>query len=85
MPAQLRRRVRLHNANCGLGDHCASGIPAEIKGFICFDIHEVIPTPDGLIKGDFLCPTDPRCDNAGLGPGGDIPGTISSAYPVIVD
>ena len=67
------------------GDHCASGDPSEIKGFICFDIHEVIPTPDGLIKGDFLCPTDPRCDNAGLGPGGDIPGTISSAYPVIVD
>jgi len=67
------------------GDHCASGIPAEIKSFVCFDIHEVIPTPDALIKGDFLCPTDPRCDNAGLGPGGDIPGTISAAYPVIVD
>jgi Flp pilus assembly protein TadG len=67
------------------GDHCASGDPAEIKSFICFDIHEVIPTPDGLIKGDFLCPTDPRCDNEGLGPGGDIPGTLSSAYPVIVD
>ena len=23
--ARLRRRMRLHNANCGLGDHCASG------------------------------------------------------------
>lgn len=67
------------------GDHCASGTPAEIKGFICFDIHEVIPTPDGLIKGDFVCPTDPRCDTAGFGPGGEIPGAISSAYPVIVD
>lgn len=67
------------------GDHCASGNPAELKSFICFDVHEVIPTPDGLIKGDFICPTDPRCDNAGLGPGGVIPGAISSAYPVIVD
>jgi Flp pilus assembly protein TadG len=67
------------------GDHCASGTPAVIKSFICFDIHEVIPTPDGIIKGDFLCPTDPRCDNEGLGPGGDIPGTISAAYPVVVD
>ena len=67
------------------GDRCASGTPAEIKGFICFDIHEVIPTPDGLIKGDFVCPTDPRCDTAGFGPGGEIPGAISSAYPVIVD
>jgi Flp pilus assembly protein TadG len=66
------------------GDHCASGAPADIVGFICFDIHEVIPTPDGLIKGDFLCPTDPRCDNDGLGPGGGLPGGISSEYPVIV-
>jgi Flp pilus assembly protein TadG len=67
------------------GDQCATGNLAEIKGFICFDIHEIIPTPDGLIKGDFVCPTDPRCDSEGLGPGGDIPGTISAAYPVIVD
>ena len=53
--------------------------------FICFDLHEVIVTPDKIIKGDFLCPTDPRCDTTGLGPGGSVPGAISAQYPVIVD
>jgi hypothetical protein len=68
------------------GDHCASGDTAAIVGFICFDIHEVnIPSlAPGVVKGDFLCPTDPRCDNEGLGPGGGLPGGISAEYPVLV-
>ena len=49
---------------------------------MCFDIHEVDVTPSKIIKGDFLCPSDPRCSNLGLGPGGTL--GIAAAYPVIV-
>jgi hypothetical protein len=66
------------------GDGCASGDTQYIKGFICLDIREIIVTPDKIIKGDFLCPTDPRCDIKGFGPGGTIAGSIVADYPVIV-
>ena len=49
------------------------------------DIHEIIVTPDKIIKGDFICSTDSRCDTPGFGPGGIIPGSISADYPVIVN
>jgi hypothetical protein len=49
------------------------------------DIHEVIVTPDKIIKGDFICPTDPRCDMVGFGPGGTIAGSISADFPVLVN
>jgi len=67
------------------GDQCASGTPQNIVGFLCMDIHEIIVTPKKLIKGDFICATDPRCDNAGFGPGGPLVGSISADYPVIVN
>jgi len=67
------------------GDQCATGDPQMIVGFLCMDIHEVIVTPDKLIKGDFICPTDPRCDQPGFGPGGIISGSIPADYPVIVN
>jgi len=67
------------------GDQCASGTPQSIVGFLCMDIHEIIVTPDKLIKGDFICATDPRCDIPGLGPGGSLVGSISADYPVIVN
>jgi hypothetical protein len=67
------------------GDGCASGDPQYIKGFICMDIHEVIVTPNKIIKGDFICTTDPRCDGTGYGPGGTIAGTRSADYPVLVN
>jgi Flp pilus assembly protein TadG len=67
------------------GDGCATGSLQDVVAFVCFDLHEVIVTPDKIIKGDFLCPTDPRCDTTGLGPGGTVPGAISAQYPVIVD
>ena len=54
-------------------------------GFICLDIHEVLVTPEKIIKGSFVCSYDPRCDTAGLGPGGTILGAISAQFPVIVD
>ena len=67
------------------GDQCASGDPQVVKGFICMDIREVVVTPDKIIKGDFICPTDPRCDMVGFGPGGTIPGSISADFPVLVN
>ena len=67
------------------GDQCSGGDTQEIVGFLCMDIREIIVTPDKLIKGDFLCPTDPRCDKPGFGPGGKIAGSIVADYPVIVN
>ena len=67
------------------GDQCASGDPQHVKGFVCMDIREVVVTPDKIIKGDFICSTDPRCDMKGFGPGGTIPGSISADYPVLVN
>jgi hypothetical protein len=67
------------------GDQCASGDPQDVKGFVCMDIREVLVTPEKIIKGDFLCSTDPRCDIKGFGPGGTIAGSISADYPVLVN
>jgi hypothetical protein len=67
------------------GDQCAGGDTPDIVGFLCMDIREIIVTPDKIIKGDFLCPTDSRCDMPGAGPGGTIAGSITADYPVIVN
>jgi len=67
------------------GDQCASGDTQQIVGFLCMDIREIIVTPDKLIKGDFICSTDSRCDKPGFGPGGGLIGSISADYPVIVN
>ena len=67
------------------GDQCASGDPQNIVGFLCMDIREITVTPDKIIKGDFICATDPRCNTKGFGPGGTIAGSISADYPVIVN
>jgi hypothetical protein len=67
------------------GAKCASGDTQHIVGFLCLDIHEIIVTPEKIIKGDFICASDPRCDKTGFGPGGGIIGSISADYPVIVN
>jgi hypothetical protein len=67
------------------GDKCAGGDTQYIVGFLCMDIHEIVVTPDKIIKGDFICSTDPRCDKTGFGPGGGIIGSISADFPVIVN
>ena len=46
------------------GDQCASGDPQYIVGFLCMDIREILVTPEKIIKGDFICSTDPRCDTS---------------------
>jgi hypothetical protein len=67
------------------GDQCAGGDTQVIVGFLCMDIREVIVTPDKLIKGDFICSSDLRCDTTDFGPGGSLIGSISADYPVIVN
>jgi hypothetical protein len=67
------------------GDGCAGGDTQYIVGFLCMDIKEIEVTPGKVIKGDFICSTDPRCDKTGFGPGGGIIGSISADFPVIVN
>ena len=69
------------------GPHCASGDPQEIVGGVCFDINEVLVTPEKIIKGRFLCPGDPRYSTdcgLGSGPGGGDFG-VRAQRPVLVD
>jgi hypothetical protein len=69
------------------GPHCATGIPQKVVGVACFDVQEVLVTPEKIIKGSLVCPGDPRWDDSlcgvGFGPGGQVP-TIDAQYPVLV-
>lgn len=69
------------------GDQCASGTPARVVGVVCFDLQEVTVTPDKIIRGEFLCPTDPRfqrCETGGFGPGGTVDAGVDAQAPVLV-
>jgi Flp pilus assembly protein TadG len=69
------------------GDQCASGNPANVVGVVCFDVNQVQPTPDKIIRGEFVCPSDPRfqqCDQGGFGPGGTIDTGLDAQAPVLV-
>jgi hypothetical protein len=69
------------------GDHCSSGDPARVVGVLCFDLQEVLVTPEKVIKGEFICPDDPRferCDIGGFGPGGEVDAGIDAQAPVLV-
>jgi hypothetical protein len=70
------------------GDGCAGGSSQKIVGVACFDVQEVTAGSDKKIKGEFVCPGDPRWDDSkcsvGFGPGGEVP-TIDAQYPVLVD
>lgn len=57
--------VKLPVVECQSSTHCAGGSPAKIIGGVCFQIREVHAPPyesDRVIKGRFLCPTDPDPD-----------------------
>ena len=54
-------------------------------GVVCFEIREVIVTPDKIIKGSFMCPSHPRfaeCEVGGSGGGGNF--GIIADIPVLV-
>jgi Flp pilus assembly protein TadG len=78
--------VGLPVIECQTEDHCAGGTVADMVGFVCFEIREVIVTPDKIIKGRFLCPSDPLFEHCPIGPtgsGGDDFG-IRADFPVLV-
>ncbi len=66
------------------GDGCASGDPQQVIGAVCFEIREVLVTPEKIIKGRFLCQDDPLFDecNGGLPGGEDF--DIRATIPVLV-
>jgi hypothetical protein len=70
------------------GAKCASGTPQYIVGSVCFAINEVLVVPEKIIKGEFVCPGDPRHDpekcGHGSGPGGGDFG-VRAQRPVLVD
>jgi Flp pilus assembly protein TadG len=77
--------VRLPVINCQTDDHCAGGAPAIIIGAVCFEIREIVVTPDKIIRGTFMCPGHPRwadCEINGTGGGGDF--GIIAEIPVLV-
>ncbi len=51
--------VRLPVIACQDTDHCAGGSPVEIVGAVCFEIREVLPTPEHQLRGRFLCNDSP--------------------------
>jgi len=66
--------------------HCAGGSPADVVGFVCFEVREVTVTPAKIIRGRFLCPSDPLFAECDLGPartGGDDYG-LRAQIPVLV-
>jgi hypothetical protein len=55
-------------------------------GFVCFEIRGVLVTPEKIIKGRFLCPSDPLFAECPIGPagsGGEDFG-IRTDFPVLV-
>jgi Flp pilus assembly protein TadG len=62
--------VGLPVVECQTQDQCSGGSPANIVGAVCFEVREVIVTPDKIIKGRFLCPGDARFTQCGIGGAG---------------
>lgn len=79
--------VGLPVIECQTTTHCAGGDTADIVGFVCFEIMEIEVTPGKIIRGRFLCPTDPlftECDLGATGTGGGNFG-IRATRPVLVN
>lgn len=71
---------------CQTGDHCSGGGTADLVGFVCFEMREIVVTPDKVIKGRFLCPSDPlysECDSGDATSGGLNFG-VRAEIPVLV-
>jgi hypothetical protein len=78
--------VTLPVVECQTGIYCSNGSETEIVGFVCFEVREVETVPGKIIRGRFLCPTEPlfeaECDIT-TGSGGDDFG-IRADIPVLV-
>ena len=78
--------VALPVVECQTDTHCAGGSPAQLVGVVCFELREVTVTPDKIIRGRFLCPTDPLFDECDLGPldSGGLDFGLRADFPVLV-
>lgn len=78
--------VALPVIECQTGIHCSGGSPAKIVGAVCFEVREVVVTPDKIIRGRFLCESDPLYDECDLGPTvtGGLDFGIRADIPVLV-
>ena len=52
---------------CQSDSNCATGSAAGMVGFVCFEIREIATSPDNVIRGRFLCPSDPAFADCDLG------------------
>ncbi len=71
---------------CQTEDHCSGGGTGTIVGFACFEIREIVVVPDKLIRGRFLCESDPlfaTCD-IGLSTTGGLDFGLRADIPVLV-
>jgi hypothetical protein len=66
--------------------NCATGRAAQIVGFVCIEIREIEEAPLNLIRGRFLCSTDPLFDECDLGRSttGGLDFGIRADVPVLV-
>ncbi len=73
---------------CQSDTGCAGGLPQRIVGAVCFEIREIIVTPDKVIKGRFLCSGDSLFSQCGIGGPGSGPGGqnfgVRASVPVLV-
>jgi Flp pilus assembly protein TadG len=78
--------VSLPVVECQTDTHCAGGSPSQIVGAVCFEIREVIVTPDKIIRGRFLCKDDALFDECDLGltKSGGLNFDIRADIPVLV-
>jgi Flp pilus assembly protein TadG len=77
--------VGLPVVECQSETHCAGKL-SSIVGVVCFEIREVLVTPEKIIKGRFLCDTDPlmkECD-VGITGGGGLNFGMRADLPVLV-
>jgi hypothetical protein len=62
--------VALPVVECQTEDGCSPGSAPEMVGVVCFDIQEVVASPDNRIKGRFLCKEDIKYDDCDVGRSG---------------
>jgi len=78
--------LKLPVIECQSATHCSGGETVGIVGFVCFELREIVVTPDKVIRGRFLCPSDPlynECD-AGNATSGGLNFGVRAEFPVLV-
>jgi len=71
---------------CQADANCATGSAAQLVGFVCFEIREIEESPLNLIRGRFLCESDPLFDECDIGrtTSGGLDFGIRADVPVLV-